>query len=474
MRNNLLYSILNVVFNAIVPILVFPYIARVLGVEALGKYNFYASAQSYLLLISSFGVSIYGVKELGKINDSFLKRKSIYSELISINLITCLICSIFIFYIAFFSKYNNDWKIILIFGTSLFSSVIGPDWYFIATENQKYLLLRNIFFKILFVFCVFIFIKDPSDLLIYVVITIIGTYGTSVFNFFVIKKEIDIRFVFGKKLYRHIKPLFGIFLIEVLLRFLGLGDVVLLGRLKGDISVGFYSMALKVILLSISVMNITATTLLPRASYYLSNNQESNFKLLTKYTISTLFTISGLFFLIIYWNADLIILILGGKDFAPSVDVLKMLSITLLFIPIINTLVFQVLYAKNRVKMLVITYIFALIINIALNIIFVSRFDFKGTAYAFLLTYLILFIIFILNKKEKLLTYFSNNIIKTICSIIMTFSLCYFLVFGLKLNNVIVINMCILLIYFGLLLMFQEETIIKVTHILDLKNKKYD
>lgn len=462
MKSNILFSICNVIFNTIVPILVFPYVARVLGVETLGKYSFYASAQSYLLLFSSFGISIYGVKEMGKVKNANKEKAELYSQLISINLLTVILCTIFILYIAFFSEYSNDWKIILVFAFSLISSVLGPDWYFIANEKQKYLLIRNIIFKVFFILSIFLFIRKSEDLLAYVIITILGTYGTSIINFFIIRKELDIKIDFGTSTFCHLKPLFGIFLIEILLRFLGLGDVILLGRIKGDVSTGYYSMALKVILLAISVMNVTATTLLPRASFYLSNNQKEDFNRLTINSLSILFNVGGLLFLLLFWNADFVILLLGGEEFDLSINILKILSFTLLLIPIINTLVFQVLYANNRIYIVVITYIFILTLNITLNLFLIPKYDFLGTAYSFLITYIFLFVLLLINKKEGLLFYFSKDMIKIFIAIIVTFILTYFLVFFLKEANFVIKSFFIFFIYAILNVSLKEEVMINL------------
>jgi O-antigen/teichoic acid export membrane protein len=434
----------------------------VLGVEALGKYSFYASAQSYLLLFSSFGVSIYGVKEMGQMKKANKEKSELYSQLISINLLTSLLCSIFILYIAFFSEYSNDWKIILVFAFSLISSVLGPDWYFIANEKQKYLLIRNIIFKVLFILSIFLFIRKSEDLLAYVIITVLGTYGTSIINFFIIRKELDIKIDFGTRTFGHLKPLFGIFLIEILLRFLGLGDVILLGRIKGDVSTGYYSMALKVILLAISIMNVTATTLLPRASFYLSNNQKEDFKCLTQRSLSILFNVGGLLFLLLFWNADFIILLLGGEKFYHSIEVLRILSITLLVIPIINTLVFQVLYAKNRIFMLVIIYIFILVLNISLNLFLIPKYDFFGTAYSFLITYFVLFVILIMNKKENLLIYFSKDIFKILGAIIATFVLTYLLINIFNSVNFVIKGFYIFFLYVFILLSLKEKVLLSL------------
>ncbi len=474
MNSNVIYSILGVIFNSIVPILVFPYISRVLGVEALGKYSFYASAQMYLLLITSFGVSIYGVRELAKYKKKLQLKSELYSHLISINFYTAILGSTIVCYFAFLSNYSSDYKIILTFGVTFFSSVIGPDWYFIANEEQRYLLLRNIMFKFIYAVSVFLFIKQSKDLYLYVLITIIGTYGPSILNYFIIRNEITVRIIFDHILFKYFKPLLLVFTLEVLLRFIGLGDVMILGVLKGNEAVGYYAMAFKVIILTISVMNITATALLPRSSHYISNNQFSEFKKMNSNSLLLLFYFGGLFFLLLYFLSDIIIIILGGVQYKLSIEILKILSICVLIVPIINTIVFQILYAKNRIKILIFSYVFIIFFNVILNFLLIPLYSYKGTAYTYLFTYIILFLILMLNRREKLITYFSKEILKIILSIGFIFVFIELInILNYKINFFIK-GLGIILSYLYLLYLFKEKNTIYLFEFLKLKILKND
>lgn len=56
---NTFKSLMGVIF----PLITFPYVSRVLGVNALGKYNFAYSVNSYFLMIAALGISSYAVRE---------------------------------------------------------------------------------------------------------------------------------------------------------------------------------------------------------------------------------------------------------------------------------------------------------------------------------------------------------------------------------------------------------------------------
>ena len=52
-------SVLNIIF----PIITFPYVSRVLGVDGIEIYNFSNSIISYFLLIATLGINSYAVRE---------------------------------------------------------------------------------------------------------------------------------------------------------------------------------------------------------------------------------------------------------------------------------------------------------------------------------------------------------------------------------------------------------------------------
>jgi O-antigen/teichoic acid export membrane protein len=452
----------------IVPILVFPYISRTLGVDALGKYNFYSSLFGYCLLLSNFGISIYAIKEVGKIRNNLELVAKKYSQFISLNLVTSSIIFFLILLLLINPSLRQDYDIILIFSLSLLSGFIGPDWFFIAMENQKYLLLRNISLKILYVLLVLLLVKSSKDLNIFVLISILCTYGTSLLNFFVIKKIIPIRLNFDKSVFFLIGSLLYVFLLEIASRFIGLADVVILGFLSNDTDVGYYTMAQKVIVLSTSVLNITAITLLPRSSYYLKNDYDK-FNDLTINTINMLLFISALLGILIFVGAVPIIDILGGKEFYPSIDVLRHLSISLLFAPITNTLIFQYLYPLNKVKAILIVLLFCIIMNILLNLSLIPSLGYRGTMFAYLISQLLLFLVLLFYDKKRVgKIVFSRNVVK-IYKVVLFLYLTIIPLGKLCHMHFVVLSLLVLLLYFSLLFLLKEKMTLYVISI--VKNR---
>jgi O-antigen/teichoic acid export membrane protein len=412
-KYNVLYSILGVFFNAIVPIIVFPYVSRVLGVEAIGKYNFYSSGQQYLGLIVAFGVTFYGVREISKYKNDKKRFSLLYIELMIINIIAFFIAMFGALYCIVYTKYQVDSILILTFCIPVFFGAIGPDWMYIGLEKQRFLLIRNIIFKIISVVLIFSFVKSPSDLYIYICIIVFSVSAPSFVNLFLLRKHLIKINLQDISLYRHLVPMASIFIVEILVRFLGLGDILILGDKQGNSSVGYYTMAYKIILMCVSVLNITATALLPRASAYIHEGNVDEFNKLTDKTFNLLLLVGIPISFLLYMNAVDIIKIMGGNAFLQSAAILKALSFSVVFVSSINMFIFQVLYSKSKTHIIIVIYSIAVLLNITLNLYFVPIANYWGTLYAYWATLLLVLILLVLyNKETNILSFFSYNNLK--------------------------------------------------------------
>ena len=342
-KQNVAYSMIGVVLNMIIPLITFPYVSRVLGVEGIGKYNFYSSGQSYLALFAAFGVSIYGVREIGKLRDNKRARAQVLLDLCIVSLIATLICYVAIAFLLIFTDYSNDAIIILLLSLTLLTGAIGPDWYFVGIEKQGFMVLRNLIIKVVSLILIFVFVTEPNHLIRYVGITVFSISAVSVVNFIYLIKDSAYEGAKLPSISKYIAPLFAIFIVDILLRYLGLGDVLLLGVLSNDEAVGIYTMGLKIFAIATSVLKVTATTLMPRASYYLENNDKSVFWDFISKSTAALFLVGVISTVVLFAYATPIVNLMGGSQFADSSNVLRFLS--LLFVLTIgsNTFVFQVL-----------------------------------------------------------------------------------------------------------------------------------
>ena len=70
--SNYILNVIYQVFTLIVPLVLTPYLSRVLGAEMLGKYSFSNSLMQYFYLVACLGCNYYAQRELIKYqNDKY-------------------------------------------------------------------------------------------------------------------------------------------------------------------------------------------------------------------------------------------------------------------------------------------------------------------------------------------------------------------------------------------------------------------
>ena len=92
-KRNFVYNSILTLSNYIFPLIVYPYVSRVLGVSNIGICNFVDSTVHWFMLFSMMGISILGNREMAAAGDDRQRRSKAFSSLLTLNLITTLLAA---------------------------------------------------------------------------------------------------------------------------------------------------------------------------------------------------------------------------------------------------------------------------------------------------------------------------------------------------------------------------------------------
>lgn len=161
---NLSYQLLVI----ILPIITTPYVTRVFSSDDLGMYGYFNSIVTYFILLATLGVANYGTKEISS------HRKEVEKTFWGIYCLqlmaTCLAISLYIILCLLVPSMNNP--IAYILGFSLLSRGLDISWLFQGLEDFKKITARNTMVKLLGVVSIFLFVKKPSDLYLYILLIV--------------------------------------------------------------------------------------------------------------------------------------------------------------------------------------------------------------------------------------------------------------------------------------------------------------
>ena len=100
-RKNIFYNIILALSQVLFPLITFPYLARTLGPEHIGVINFAESFSRYFIAVAAFGIPIYGVREIAKVQNNLALRSQLLCEIFLINFIASILLSFFYIWMIF-------------------------------------------------------------------------------------------------------------------------------------------------------------------------------------------------------------------------------------------------------------------------------------------------------------------------------------------------------------------------------------
>lgn len=379
-KRNLLYSSLLSVSQILFPLIIFPYTFKILKPEGTGLVGFVESLTQYLISLAAIGIPIYGVREVAKCRKDPEKLDKIFTELLVIQFISTLfIASIYIVLIFWVEKFSSHKLIYFLSCIVLLVNLFSVEWFFQGMEQFKYITIRTILIRTLFLLLIICFVKEKEDATVYYGVTFVTTVISSGLNFYYAHKFVRLNF---KRLHlkRHFQPLLHIFFALVAINIYVVLDTVILGFLSTNEAVGYYTMASKICKLPLAFITALSTVMIPQFSAaHLAGKQDYIQAIAQKsFTYVIFFSVPvgvGLCLL-----APQLILLLGDENFLPAASLIRMLAVLTLLIGLSNVFGIQMLTSMGKEKLMMYAAAIGMILSLTLNFILIPLYSYKGTA----------------------------------------------------------------------------------------------
>lgn len=382
---NFIFNIVNTVSSLLFPLLAFSYASRILYARGIGEVQFLQSIINYIILFTSLGIPMYGIREIARVRDNQELLSKTTNEIIALNLLLNVLGYIVVALICFFvTKVQTNIFLFLVLSSSIFLSTIGCSWFYNGIEEFKYITTLGLVVKTVSLVFLFVFVKSSSDILYYGIYTILGSVGCNLINFLRLGKYVRVSFK-QLDIKRHIKPTCEIFLFNIVTSIYINLDTVMLGFLKDNVAVGYYTAATKVSHILVTLITSFGAVLLPRSSNLIQKKQFTDFYSLAyksyKMVIFLAFPIcAGVFVCSPY-----LISIFCGDTFEPAVSTLRIVSPIIVALGISNLIGIQVLYPLGKIKLVTVSTCVGASLNVCFNFVLIPKYGQNGAAIATLI-----------------------------------------------------------------------------------------
>jgi len=377
------------------------YLARTLGIAGFGMLGFAQGIVSYFSLFCDFGLKTIGTREIAK-NRKDIKK--IVENILSIRLLLALISFSLLFLFLLFVPKPIDYKILIIlFGLNMFPLVFSFDWVFQGIEKMEFQAMSEAIRAFCYFVLVFLLVKNIENILFVPIFFIISYFISAIFLFYIfIKKFGWIKLVFQKENWKF----FALSALPIgtsafLMQFGVNINIILLGFLKGDIAVGGFSAANRLVAIPIGINGLFFTAVFPLMSKYHQESKEKLKKLVFGLSKIAFFLgmplmVGGIIL------APEVISFVYGSEYKLSVLPLQVLMIYLFFIFL--SAPFQYLIpAANKQKYFLYSMAISAFVNLVLNLTLIPFYGATGACLALACGYFFLFILLYYYSWQKII-----------------------------------------------------------------------
>jgi O-antigen/teichoic acid export membrane protein len=379
--SNYLFTVMYQLLLIITPFITTPYISRVLKPEGIGIEATVTAVVQLFIVFLTLSFALYGSRQIAsKQNQREISEEfwSIFSFKILSSLIVIII---YFLYLNGVSKHKDLYVINII---TLLANIIDISWYFFGRELIKTISIRNMIIKIAGVILIFTFVKEYDDLDLYILINAGTLLLGQLIMWIPLLREISFVKVTLKKISRHFRPIMILFLPQIMIQIYVLANKIILGNESGEVEVGYYNQAYKVITIALGVISSFGTVMLPRMASEFSRGNQEEMKKYVSFALQLILMITLPMTLGMIGIAPNFISWFLGKGFEPVTDLLIIMSPVIFFVGLANVFGIQILVGTNQQNKYSVAVTTGAILSLIINFLLIKPFASIATSIALL------------------------------------------------------------------------------------------
>lgn len=382
---NYLYNVGYQVLAIIVPLITSYYVSRVLSPEGVGANAFTNSIIQYFMLLANIGIGYYGNREIAYVRDNKQKMAATFWEIQIVKTVMTVVA--YLSFVVFMAFYSGNKTYMWAQSINLIAVAFDISWLYQGLEDFKRTVLRNTFVKIISMIAIFIFIKSPKDVALYIIVLALSTllgnltlWPHAVNNYSHVDR--------GTKLnpWRHFVPTVTMFVPQIATQLYVQLNRTMLGLMVDQKASGFYQYSDNLVKLILAFVTATGTVMLPHvANAFAQHDMEKVHKMLYK----SFDFVSALAYPMMFGIAGVSMTLAPlyySSKYAPVGPAMLIESIVILMIGWSNVIGTQYLLPVNRVKDFTTSVTIGAVVNIIMNFPLIHLWGLNGAMWSTVLS----------------------------------------------------------------------------------------
>lgn len=383
LAENFAYLTLLQIIGYIFPLITMPYLARVIGVEGFGKIAFAAAIIVWVQTVADWGFNYTATRDIARCRNDKEKVSEIFSNVLGARFLLMFISLvILLLLVVAIPSFRQEYDIILLTFLMVPGHILFPDWFFQAIERMRFITILNFISRLVFTLLIFVFIKKPGDYLLQPILQSVGYIVSGFISLYlIIKWGYKIKFPVVNRMFLLIKSSTDVFINNIVQNLYYSFSIMLLGVYSGANSTGLLDAGNKFVNVAQQFLQVVSRTFFP----FLSRRIDKH-SFYAKATTVSAIVVSGLLFI----GAPWLISIFFTEEFSDACIVLRMLSVSIVFLTLSNVYGTNYLILQGKEKELrQITTVISLFC-FAISFPLIKYYSFIGTALVILIARVLL------------------------------------------------------------------------------------
>lgn len=389
--------------NYVLPLVIIPYLTRVLGIENFGSVAFAQGLIFYLVTVSEYGFNYSATRVISIHRNDIAYISKLCSNVWGAKLF--LFALIVLLEIALWlslPRLHDVTTLLVVLNGILLGSILFPTWLFQGMEKIAVISVINLFSRLLITAGIFIFVKEKSDTIVYSFFLSAQWLLTSFIAIFyaVVKIKIRPSIPHFNDVTKELKGGFLLFLSRGASMLFVSANTFILGLFVNNAIVGYFSVGERIVRAVLRLIGSITQAVYPQFILKAKHSKELTIKR-GKQLFIVLACVGSALCMGLILGADFINLILVGKGWSPTISVIRILSVLLVVLgcsQALSTLLLSFEQDRSVLK----AYLYGAVTNIFLAVLLASKLSSNGMAISVVCAEVVVLLILYADSKKKL------------------------------------------------------------------------
>ncbi len=368
----------------ILPVIILPYLFRVIGPEKFGLIAFAQAFAQYFMILTDYGFNISATKEISLCRGEHAKVCEAFSSVMTVKIALVIVSLLLLGVIVFcIPRFRNDWPVYVLSFGAVAGNTIFPVWFFQGTEKMKYIADLNIIGGIILALFIFFFVRGPQDYLLVPMANSCVFLTTGVLGQAIVFRRFRVSFKFPgyKNIRQQLRAGWDIFISIAAINAYTTTRVFTVGLLTNNTVTGLYSVAEKIATFCQTFPLASFTqALFPRLSKIFHKNKARALDIMRRMQQITVAS-SAICLSLIFIFAHAIVRVACGGNYQNTTLSLRILLVSVFFVTA-NAFRVQFLLVCGKTHIYSRIHVIMAMLGLPLIFLLIYSFSYAGAAIA--------------------------------------------------------------------------------------------